>query len=948
MAFQAQTFPLKGNGSFLRVNTSSCLLRIGEKTYHPSEGPIVNPGEKGTFSCAVSNPGTTRIEALADTEYAVRSVSGSNKNGISQIERPTKLSFEPGSTQEVSFEIPSVAKPQSYEGYAYLTDSSKSRLTPMMSFKWTVPGESATILSLNSDKAAYSNGDTAKITVNADASADLTWRHMSLDIGSNSAQLGQRGTSIDNSKLKVTLLNSMGLQCGTNTINLPSTKEDAFWPMQEVPVNITRDCPNFKLEAQIIHNDQVLASSERSYGVEVKEDQTSDSSATNTIMIIAVSALLLLIAAVSYFFWKKRKTTPPTKPGVGGGTDTATSTAARSVAVIIMALTIFALGTGRVSADTIKSPVDEPINSKTVTGQDYRGTFWTNISSFYEASSSASSQGKSTVTTNADCSVTDVFLHGYADFAQCSNFNPGFRAKIFIDGKPANILSLSTPGNSSESRGGGVFDVYGEPGLKTARASLAVPAEASAAGIHNVEVHVAALGRHYISNNEQGDFYDSDNNLIKGGNIGRVQYEIRHTFGTVRDVKPCGIDEPCYIKMSAQYTCNKCPAGQNKPHFVCDPTTKACKEINECGVTTCTPGQNNCENCDNPNELKPHKACVNNSCTTIEACGAPSCNSTADCCPAGQMYNPETGQCGPPPACNVSCTSDTYCQNAQDGCTSCLPSDTGTGSVCRPPAACNVACANDNQCSKAVDGCTACVDGACKVPPACGSACTTKAECGGAKDGCTECLEGSCTDYADSMCKCDGMVAEMNYPNNFNFEAFGKVEGADTSKAEIADITFRMTKDNQVVAKSNPITPEIVENSGTKTRFKAAWQTAPPAVSANSTYRVFADVRCKPKRIVADASVANTSSLASKDLSPQTPKPFTPKGLALITTGVKQLFGGNNTFVNSQAEKLLTLLSVSSASAQGSNLQLQTLNFVKLMDTDNCRFVMFKYDESLF
>jgi hypothetical protein len=145
-----------------------------------------------------------------------------------------------------------------------------------------------------------------------------------------------------------------------------------------------------------------------------------------------------------------------------------------------------------------------------------------------------------------------------------------------------------------------------------------------------------------------------------------------------------------------------------------------------------------------------------------------------------------------------------------------------------------------------------------------------------------------------------------------------------------------------VVAKSDPITPEIVESSDAKMRFKAAWTTPPPAVSKGSTYRVFADVRCKPKRIVADAAQSLTPA----------PKPVAiashpPKGLKLALSGINKLFGDSNVQVKTLTDKVLAMFSTSTVHAQ-SNLQLETLNFVKLMDTDNCRFVMFKFDETLF
>ena len=197
------------------------------------------------------------------------------------------------------------------------------------------------------------------------------------------------------------------------------------------------------------------------------------------------------------------------------------------------------------------------------------------------------------------------------------------------------------------------------------------------------------------------------------------------------------------------------------------------------------------------------------------------------------------------------------------------------------------------------------------------------------------------------MCKCDGLTAELDYPNDFKFEAFGKVEGADKAKAEIADITFRLTKDGgTVIAKSNPITPQIVENTNEKIRFKAAWQTAPPPVSPNSTYRVFADVRCKPKRIVSADAATSVTPVAQ---SPETEKALPPpKGLVLLTDLINKAFGGNGEVKAFTGKVLAQMSSPSPAPQADSNLQLRTLNFVKLMDTNNCNFVRFKFDESLF
>lgn len=168
--------------------------------------------------------------------------------------------------------------------------------------------------------------------------------------------------------------------------------------------------------------------------------------------------------------------------------------------------------------------------------------------------------------------------------------------------------------------------------------------------------------------------------------------------------------------------------------------------------------------------------------------------------------------------------------------------------------------------------------------------------------------------------------------------------GADKAKAEIADITFRMTKNNGVViARSNPITPQIVENTDEKIRFKAAWQTPPPPVDKNATYQVFADVRCKPKRIIsAEASKLYSPNPQSMVIS------LPPKGLEFIFAGINKLTGNSNNQIKSFTDKALAMFATSTVYAQGTNLQLQTLNFVKMLQTDNCRMVQFKYDETLF
>lgn len=100
--------------------------------------------------------------------------------------------------------------------------------------------------------------------------------------------------------------------------------------------------------------------------------------------------------------------------------------------------------------------------------------------------------------------------------------------------------------------------------------------------------------------------------------------------------------------------------------------------------------------------------------------------------------------------------------------------------------------------------------------------------------------------FNPAMCKCDGIETTGIFAGQqVSVTAFGKVEGGDTSKASIRDITFRLTRDNTVLAKSNPIPAQVVSKSNTLVRSKATWNVNIPAnVDSKSLYRIFADITC--------------------------------------------------------------------------------------------------------
>lgn len=264
---------------------------------------------------------------------------------------------------------------------------------------------------------------------------------------------------------------------------------------------------------------------------------------------------------------------------------------------------------------------------------------------------------------------------------------------------------------------------------------------------------------------------------------------------------------------------------------------------------------------------------------TIVACDAPctenkDCASNKDCsfCAPAASGSAKTCQPAPtptltptptPPACGAACQKDDECAGAKDTCTMCV------NNTCRPPRACNTACTTPADCEGARDGCTTCVPNdtgtasSCKTPPACGTACTKDSQCAGARNGCTNCTGGKCTAFREDMCKCDGMdftgtngSNETFFPgDNVTFIAFGKVEGSDVNVANLQSMTFslyqsKLTDPNTAtrIAESAAITPQIVDSSSSKVRYKVTWnRQIPSTVPAGTLFRVQATIKCAPK-----------------------------------------------------------------------------------------------------
>lgn len=902
---------LTGSGRFINLSDSLCYFKIKGITYPITVGPNVEANVAPTAYCEITNPSVTPLTLKPRVVYSQKNENVYSKNG-KIVFAGEQVTLAGNETKAVMVQLPGLGVPQVYDGLLSLVTEENTQISPLIHFRWIVQGKSAIINSLNLDKGYYKEGQTAQVIFSGGPSLDLSWRGQT-----NPEEPGfgpNIGSLLDNPEIEIQIKNSINQICGSSKQKLPYDQETTEWSDVKIDVAITHECKDPSVTANLVDGDKKLYSTMKNFiSSDGELGKASVASGKNNIAIMIGIAALVIAGIAGYIFYRRKRgpgSSPPAVP---------LETTIRSILFMIVPAVIFAatiLGIffqnnnvyaakerERMRVNIVVDPYGpntikkQPVNSgdteiKTVYHwrEEHGGVkYWMNFQDFKEASGSS---GKSSVQVSPDCKTIDILIDGTSgNELSCGNWGNGITVLSYLDGQKINVNGLTSPNgmkifNSTYGPHSYTVYDYNDPSRKVSKFQLTNP---NPTGDHKLELFLGSTSVHKSGSSGLSGL-DTSFNIFQSANPRETQCDSR--------------TENCFGVLTYNFSCNPSPSPSASESASPSPSPT------------------------------PPPAC-NTSCSDDRQCLGAKDGCTL--CVGGV--------CKPPPACNVSCTNSSDCLRATDGCTSCVPSDTGTGSVCKPPAACNTACTSDRQCAGAKDGCVACVNGSCRVPPSCGSSCTTKAECSGVKDGCSECLEGTCTDYNDNMCKCDGMVTDMVYPSDsFNFEAFGKVEGTDVKKAQIADVTFRLTKDNQVIAKSNPITPTVVESSANKLRVKASWSTPPPEVTKGATYRVFADVRCKPKRVVASNGDFSPNTQAA--IIESAPKP--PPGLKLLVNGINKLAGEGNGHVKSFTAKVLSMFDASPAKAQTSNLQLQTLNFVKVLDTDNCRFVMFKYDETLF
>lgn len=844
---------LSGSGTFLDINLSTCKIIVaGNDTYQYFEGPNIDKDQTGLASCVVKNTTEKQISARMNFLYAVNSVP-QNPTMTKSLSSQPLLTFAPGQEQTVNFIIPRDIPPQVYEGLFQMIDTAGQKISVNVPFRWIIVGPSASIMSVQLAKTYYAKGQKANVTIMPLPSADLSWRGLTKPSSSY-------GTNLEDAKLDVTITDKDNVVCGKREQNLPSTKTEGNWNERIVSIPIERDCLNPKTTVRIKNDGKKLAEVSMP-NISTQADIEATATKENTgrgfpLWVWILFGFFLLTGMGGIFYFMKKKHVGSTLS---------------ILCIIFCAVSLFVPASTFAQNASLSEIVKEPVNytdaaTKTVTLQqryDNRTEIWGNVRDFAQNNTG----GDSTIKVLPDCEKIEIDLKGTAGSSfQCSNWGPGLVVMPFIDGQGVK------PQNPVSPIGDGIFD----PAPNSFSEWISVTTGLTEFPLKDIAVHGPNsfnINRfNMTAGPREATFSITPTGAQKVGThtltlkVG-VSHTVQHGTGiggsgyfttSFEKSTNCGSQNlPCYMLLKYTYTCGPPPA-----------CNAACNNKDACfgnkeGCTECRP--------------------------TTGASGSAQLNASMSSQASGAAVL--SGMtCQPPPlACNAACTSPKQCEGNLQGCSECRPDVTGQTTCQKPPLACNAACSADKDCFGNREGCSMCFEGTCRKPAACNQACETTKDCATAKDGCTACRPDEAgakvcqPKFSPDMCSCDGIDFQSAKGDTFfpgddvSFIAYGivpgknfkgvaeeAVESASVTSIQLSLYQSSLTNPNEQatrLAQSTLITPEIVENSVGRVRYKVTWnQKIPTTVPSGSLFRVQADVKCSAKPGVLGARIMRSTN----------------------------------------------------------------------------------------
>lgn len=274
----------EASGSGVTLDASTCALSVlsDSKTFGLLQGVDIKNEETLTLSCEATNTTSESLtlrpvfETRYRTEYGeVVATSGGDM---------TPVVLKSGE-QKVSFSLPKPSTPQAYTVKLSLTDGTHTSNT--IAAHYVLRGASATLQNIQLDKDAYKAGENAHVTILWSGAADQFPEARYTDKTPSATQY------------RLTLSDGSGKRCAESVTG--TLAEQLFL---SVPVAVTQDCVDPKLEVVLLDADQnqLAAKTLTLTTPKAKSLPTFASEALPSIpriILIAVSVIMLGVVAVA-------------------------------------------------------------------------------------------------------------------------------------------------------------------------------------------------------------------------------------------------------------------------------------------------------------------------------------------------------------------------------------------------------------------------------------------------------------------------------------------------------------------------------------------------------------------------------------------------------------------------------------------------------------------------
>jgi hypothetical protein len=269
------------------VNITSAYIGANNKKYSLQEGPTIAKDKFPQLILKIQNKSLEDITLIPSLKVydlqPSKPVVGENQYDSFVVKA--------GKTKDLTLDLLTFSKAGVYDGQLYFKDLDGNGRSPIISSRWIVAGDMATISVVNIDRDSFKKGNTAIVNVS------YTGSPVNIDTGSS--------TDVGVGIIKMTLFNEKNevIAEGQNDVSFNTLGSSTVFKLP-----VTKDATTVSVKVIAMKDGKELAN----YSTLLTDITKRKSDGYNTIMnnYILWGVLILLLVAIIIFAFTKRKRIP--------------------------------------------------------------------------------------------------------------------------------------------------------------------------------------------------------------------------------------------------------------------------------------------------------------------------------------------------------------------------------------------------------------------------------------------------------------------------------------------------------------------------------------------------------------------------------------------------------------------------------------------------------------